>query len=204
MAIVLLRHGETALNASRVLQPEDTPLSERGRAQAKALANSLTKRSIAAIVCSDLLRARQTAAEISSTTGIVPTYSSLLQERNFGALRGTPYDALGFDPIAMQDAPSGGESMLQFQGRVAEAFAMLLDYAATRGEDLLVVTHALTIAGILQQHLQLPDGATMPRRLANTSVTAFELQPPHRISVLNDDQHLEREISDDTRGVAGV
>ena len=81
---------------------------------------------------------------------------------------------------------------------------MLLEYAAKHGEDLVVVTHGLMIAGILHQHLQLPAGVAMPRRLANTSVTAFELQAPHRISVVNDDQHLEREISDDPRGVAGI
>ena len=31
MAIFLIRHGETPLNASRVLQWPDTPLSERGQ-----------------------------------------------------------------------------------------------------------------------------------------------------------------------------
>ena len=37
MSIVLIRHGETDLNAARVLQWPDTPLGERGRAQARAL-----------------------------------------------------------------------------------------------------------------------------------------------------------------------
>ena len=204
MAIVLVRHGETALNVARVLQPEDTPLSERGLAQARAVARSMAKRSVAAIVCSDLTRARQTAHEISSATGIVATYSSLLQERNFGLLRGRAYDTLGFDPTVMEEAPSGGESRLEFHRRVAEAFAMLLEHAAKQGEDLVVVSHGLTIGGILSQHLQLPAGAELPRRLANTSVTAFELRPPHYISLLNCGQHLDRETSDDARGVAGI
>ena len=30
MGIVLVRHGETALNVARVLQPADTPLSASG------------------------------------------------------------------------------------------------------------------------------------------------------------------------------
>ena len=34
MSIILIRHGETAFNVARVLQPADTPLSERGIAQA--------------------------------------------------------------------------------------------------------------------------------------------------------------------------
>ena len=41
MTILLIRHGETALNAARIVQPADTPLSERGIAQARALARRL-------------------------------------------------------------------------------------------------------------------------------------------------------------------
>ena len=39
--ILLIRHGETELNAKRVLQPPETPLSERGVAQAERLARRL-------------------------------------------------------------------------------------------------------------------------------------------------------------------
>ena len=39
--IYLIRHGETALNANRTLQPAATPLSERGLAQAQRLAERL-------------------------------------------------------------------------------------------------------------------------------------------------------------------
>jgi len=62
MSILLIRHGETALNAARVVQPADTPLSERGAAQAAALARRLADFGIAAILSSDLPRAAQTAA----------------------------------------------------------------------------------------------------------------------------------------------
>ena len=34
MKVYLVRHGETPLNASRILQHPGTPLSERGAAQA--------------------------------------------------------------------------------------------------------------------------------------------------------------------------
>ncbi|HEY9095643.1 MAG TPA: histidine phosphatase family protein, partial [Hydrogenophaga sp.] len=38
MTIWLVRHGETELNAARILQPADTPLSSHGLRQAHALA----------------------------------------------------------------------------------------------------------------------------------------------------------------------
>ena len=69
MAIVLVRHGETALNAARVLQPADTALSERGIAQAHSLARRLVARGrIAAVLGSDLPRAKVATASGSEST----------------------------------------------------------------------------------------------------------------------------------------
>ena len=103
MAVILVRHGETALNAARVMQPAATPLSERGQAQALAVAQRLARRGgIGAIVSSDLPRAWLTAEAIAAALAMPDPPSALLQERNFGDLRGRPYDTLGFDPLVMQ------------------------------------------------------------------------------------------------------
>ena len=74
MTLLLIRHGETALNAARVLQPADTPLSARGAAQAEALAGRLAAwrgaprepggAPLAGILSSDLPRALATAEAI--------------------------------------------------------------------------------------------------------------------------------------------
>ena len=117
MAILLLRHGETALNAARVMQPADTALSERGRWQAEALAQRLAPNAdrppgaprISAVLSSDLPRAWFTALPIGQRCGVPVRASALLHERNFGDLRGQPYDTLGFDPLTMDGAPPGGE-----------------------------------------------------------------------------------------------
>ena len=37
MRLYLVRHAESVLNATRVVQPPDTPLSEIGRAQAERI-----------------------------------------------------------------------------------------------------------------------------------------------------------------------
>ncbi len=124
MAILLVRHGETALNAARVMQPVDTPLSVRGEAQARALGRRLAQRGgIGAILSSDLPRAWHTAAAIADVLALPIEPSARLQERNFGDLRGRPYDALGFDPLAMGAAPPGGESAADFAQRVAMVLA---------------------------------------------------------------------------------
>src|ERR1700746_1518412 len=99
MTILLVRHGETDGNAARVLQRPDVPLNARGMRQAEQLARRLSAHGFVHILCSDLLRARMTAAPIAALSGVTVEENPLLQERNFGDLRGTAYDALLEDPF---------------------------------------------------------------------------------------------------------
>ncbi|MEN9315806.1 MAG: hypothetical protein RIS35_2199 [Pseudomonadota bacterium] len=204
MSIILVRHGETPLNAARVLQPPDTPLSERGLEQAAAVARRLAGHRLAGILSSDLPRARMTAEAISSACGLPVAETVLLHERNFGDLRGLPYDSLGFDPIARDEAPPGGESMDVFRERVAAAFAQALRMRASLEGDLAVVTHGLVIKTLLRMHTVLPSGAEHPEHVANTSVTILEADAPYRVTLLNCARHLEGDARDDGRGVSGV
>src|SRR5437764_7482956 len=110
MTILVVRHGETDGNAARILQRPDVPLNARGMRQAELLARRLSGHGFVHILCSDLLRARMTAAPLAAISGIAIEENALLQERNFGDLRGTPYDALDYDPFGLDVAPPNGES----------------------------------------------------------------------------------------------
>ena len=90
MSIFLIRHGETLGNASRTVQLPDNPLSSRGVAQAERLARRLAREGITRIVSSDYARAAATAEHLQRATGAPVRHSPLLQERNFGDIRGTP------------------------------------------------------------------------------------------------------------------
>jgi broad specificity phosphatase PhoE len=201
--ILLLRHGETALNAARIMQPADTPLSARGQAQADALAQRLARRRIAAIVSSDLPRAWLTARPIGERCGLPIRPSALLQERNFGNLRGRPYDSLGFDPLAMGEAPPGGESAADFAARVRQAFAEMLALHAGLDGDLAVVTHGLLIRVLLDVALRLDAERLRDLQLANTSVSIFDAAPPHALSLLNCTLHLDADRGADERSLSG-
>lgn len=204
MSIILIRHGETALNAARVLQPADTPLSDRGRRQAEAVAMRLANAKAGRIISSDLTRAMQTAETIALRIGLAIGYSALLQERNYGDLRGCAYDGLGFDPVTMEQAPPAGESMAEFRSRVAQGLALMCQsHAATEG-DLVVVTHGFFIRTLLQQHLALAEGIDAPQRIGNTSVTVFCAEPPHRVTDMNNIDHLSFDLSDDVQAVSGL
>jgi broad specificity phosphatase PhoE len=67
MKIFLIRHGESIANAKGIHQGQryDVGLSEKGKEQAKKLAERLGNEKIEAIYASDLKRAHETAEEIN-------------------------------------------------------------------------------------------------------------------------------------------
>ena len=220
MTLLIIRHGETPLNVARVLQPANTPLSARGLAQAAALARRLAAADPAAlprqtadpaalprpvaIVSSDLPRALQTAQAIAAACGLTVLTSTLLHERNFGQLRGLPYDSLGFDPLSSEAAAPGGESLSDFKARCRQAWAWVLAQHTALGGPMAVVTHGLVILEWLQHGpLVLPADLELPERLANTSVTLASAGAPHRVQQVNRCDHLSGLTAEDGQSLSG-
>lgn len=207
MTLLIIRHGETPLNVSRVLQPADTPLSANGLAQAAALAQRLAGDAAlrpSALVSSDLPRALQTAQAIAAACGLPLLTSALLHERNFGDLRGRRYDTLGFDPLTSAEAPPNGESIPQFAARCAAAWAWVLQQQAALGGPLAVVTHGLVIRHwLLHGPLQVPATLTVPDRLSNTSLTVATAVAPHAVSLVDCTTHLSGAVQADAKSLSG-
>ncbi len=190
MTILLVRHGETAGNASRVIQRADVPLNERGMRQSEQLAQRLLNCGFVHVVCSDLLRARMTAAPLAARSGIAIEESPLLQERNFGDLRGVPYADLTEHPFGSDFAPPNGEDWLRFHSRVADAFDFIVSRRRSVKGALVVVTHGLVCRALVERHALLPEGVVAPERFDNTSVTVVHEDTPHAVSLINCTRHL--------------
>ena len=188
--IFLIRHGETAGNAARIVQLPDAALSPRGIAQAERLARRLAVEGIALILASDLARAMTTAEHVRQATGAPIAFDPLLQERNFGDLRGTPYSQIGFDPFAPDYEPPAGESWPIFHARVDRAWQAIQARAAEVDGPLAVVTHGLVCRSIAARHVVLPAGTAAPERWENTSVTIIDGPAPWRARLLNCTVHL--------------
>ncbi|HEY7039328.1 MAG TPA: histidine phosphatase family protein [Methylomirabilota bacterium] len=193
--VFLIRHGETLGNASRTVQLPDSPLSPRGVAQAERLARRLEREGIVAIVSSDFARATQTAERLSQVTGRPVEHDALLQERNFGDLRGTPYADLGLDMFAPGYAPPNGETWEAFHARVDRAWALIRARADAARGHLAVVTHGLVCRSLAGRHLVLPAGQVVPERWENTAVTILDApagrDDPWRVRLLNCIAHLD-------------
>jgi probable phosphoglycerate mutase len=203
MSIVLVRHGETDGNATRVLQPAETPLNALGLRQAERLANRLQDFGITQILCSDFPRAQMTAAPIAARLGLPVELTPLLQERNFGDLRGTPYSQIDGDPFALDFVPPNGESWAVFHERVAEAFAYIAAVRAklARGH-LLVVTHGLVCRAILARHVAWSEREPPPDRFHNTSVSILDPAAPYAVRLSNCCVHLDPPEDESFRGGA--
>jgi broad specificity phosphatase PhoE len=190
MLIFLIRHAETDSNAALVVQTAETPLSDRGHAQAERLARRLATEGVASILSSDLARAAMTAERVQAATGAALAFDPLLQERNFGAIRGMPYAEVGADIFAPGYAPPGGESWEAFHARVDRAWGRIREVAAAVEGNLAVVTHGLVCYSLVLRHVGQPRADAPPLRFGNTAVTVVDGEPPWGVSLLNCTAHL--------------
>jgi broad specificity phosphatase PhoE len=180
MSIYLIRHGETPGNRDRIVQVPETPLSDRGLDQAGRLAERLRLHPIRRILASDLARAHMTAQALSRALGLPVESEPLLQERNFGNVRGTPYDQLKEDLFGPAFAPPGGETWEEFYARVDLAWEKVRALASEIEGHLAVVTHGLVLHALAERHLVQPGDASprgrggAPRAIGNTSLTIVE------------------------------
>ena len=89
--LLLIRHGETDWNRQLRFQGQiDVPLNELGLAQADRLARHLSQSEwdqALELHCSDLLRARQTAAPMANERRVLQAQEGL-REQGFGVFEG--------------------------------------------------------------------------------------------------------------------
>ncbi|MFT4562305.1 MAG: broad specificity phosphatase PhoE [Gammaproteobacteria bacterium] len=161
--------------------------------QAERLGLRLKLRSIERILTSDYQRAKSTAETLAVHIGIPLIESENLRERNFGDIRGIPYDDLGDIDIFTPDfAPPNGESWAVFNARVDLAWQEVIAHAEPLTGDLAVVTHGLVLRSLLDRVLDVSDFDLEPDVVvANTSVTIVDRVSPWRVVELAGVAHLD-------------
>jgi broad specificity phosphatase PhoE len=91
--VFLVRHGQTEWNAQLLFRGrKDIPLNERGRGEARAIAEALSDRSIDAVYTSPLTRAVETARPIATVFELeVQTVQGLI-DISYGAWEGLTHE----------------------------------------------------------------------------------------------------------------
>jgi broad specificity phosphatase PhoE/ribonuclease HI len=195
----LLRHGQTEHTPERRFSgSSDLPLSELGRAEARAAARHLAGRGIDAVVCSPLQRCRETAQAAADVLGLPVEVDDDLRELDFGEWEGlTGDEARARNPLALRRffgatdvrAP-GGESIADVSARVGRARARILEKHA--GATVLVVSHVTPIKLFLAAGLGAGDDVVHRVFLEAASLCTVAWSTDGRTSVrlVNDTSHL--------------
>ncbi len=179
--IIIVRHGETQWNTAGIRQGHlDSRLTERGMAQAKALAARLSREKFAVLYSSDLGRAVQTAREIAQVTGHEIVTDARLRERHLGIFQGLNGDEIAAkypeERRLMRSQGPGyvipeGESMVQ---QVERNIGCLNELAAKhRGEQIVVVTHGGVVSGLFRHTLEISLAAPRRFEFVNAGINVF-------------------------------
>ena len=202
MNLLLIRHGQSVANSEGRLQGQlDSPLTDQGREQARALAHRLVREGwpVSAIHTSDLRRAAETAKLLGSALQAPLFLDQRLREYDVGMLTGLNEDEIKhmYPEIwhALVHSPRwpaipGEEGNHAFQKRIV---SMLDDIRSNHDQDgsVAVVSHGRTLGMILAQLLGIDPDRRTTFRFGNTSLSVVELHS-HRVVLasLNDLHHL--------------
>ena len=185
--IDLIRHGETASNASgRFRGTLDLPLTERGLEQADALARLLKRQRYSAYYSSPLTRARQTLQPLCDTHRTQMTVDPRLDNLQLPLWEGKSYEEVKRRwPEAYQQwltAPEtmnlGGHENLTDVGNRALA---LLDEIVSRyeGQQIVLCSHRSVLKPLLSLALGIQGQWFWRLNLDTGSVTRL-VHSPHR------------------------
>jgi len=168
-----VRHGESEGNAAgRFTGQTDSPLTQRGRQQAQAIADELSKIKFDRIVSSDLSRTRDTAQAIAKRHSLRVEVFPELREIDVGERTGKPFDEVRGLPSWTDDgfvAWPGGETLENVVARVLGVIERLV--RESPGKTILVVGHG-GVNRILLSHFLgiLPKLDRTPAPNTNISV----------------------------------
>lgn len=201
--VFLIRHGQSLGNAEgRFGGHTDTPLSPRGRKQARATTDALVSEKLTAIYASDLARSLETAAPLAKLTGLSVEPAAEFRERSVGVMEGLTFEEAAaqhpdqYAALLRRDFEHvllGGESYRQTLDRAARK----LDEAVARhrGGRIAIFTHTGTIC-ILALHimgaLDAPELKPVWIHSSNCGISRFDLRDDGyvRVATINDTRHL--------------
>ena len=172
MKLYFTRHGESEANVQQMFwdQPHGYGLTDRGREQARALADSLAGVGLVALYCSPILRAVQTAQIVGQRLNLTPEIEDALRERDVGILEGqkiSPENISLCWRITQQwmvydnhDVRfEGGESYNDIAARFMPFIGRLEGIYRDTEANVLLISHGQTLATMLPHLLSNVDWA---------------------------------------------
>lgn len=176
---------------------EAHPLSERGRAQARALGERFAESGVVAVYASPIRRARETAEAIAVVAGLEVIDEPGVREIAIGAMDGVPSEMTmrarleWLATVAMRDGSWTGIPGTEPSRDVRARMLRALDAIAARhpGRRAAVVSHAGAINAALGAIMETAHDFVFP--LANASVSVLRIGGGRRLLMsANETAHL--------------
>jgi len=195
--IILARHGESELNAKKIIQGHlDSDLTAEGIVQAHLLALEIEKLfKIEKIYTSDLRRAYKTAYTIADRLGLEIQQDSRLREMSFGDWEGRSYHEIHGEKFKnwlmnpLKYHLENQEPHEQFFNRLNSIWQEILN---SKEKEILVVAHGGTIQGLICIALEIGLQNLWAFKHTNASFSLLEYQNKKpQIKILNYTKHLD-------------
>ena len=169
--IYMIRHGQTEMNTRMLLQGRsDSPLNEKGIAQAQEAAERLKNIHFDFVFTSPLKRAVQTAELIAPS--VKPVVESRLIEMDYGPYEGLDLSHLPpeilwfFSDFVHNPAPTGMEQLSSVVARVGSFLEELRDLKG----NILISAHAISMKGMLEYLTPDAGGKYWSKNIGNCAV----------------------------------
>ena len=191
--LYLVRHGESEANAASVFAGQtDSPLTPKGREQAKVVATALRPIHFDRIVTSTLSRTKDTAAEIAAGRGVPVEAFADLNEIDLGDAAGKPFDEVrglpGYESDGFHQWP-GGESLDQVVTRAMRVIDRLA--AANPGTTICVVGHGGVTRILVSSFMGvLPKLIRVPATNTNITIVSHDPEQGYVVQEMFKDTHV--------------
>ena len=191
--LYLVRHGESEANAAGVFAGQtDSPLTAKGREQAKVVAKALRPVHFDRIVASTLSRTTDTAAEIAAGRGVPVEAFADLNEIDLGDAAGKPFDEVrglpGYESDGFHQWP-GGESLDQVVTRAMRVIDRLT--AESPGTTICIVGHGGVTRILVSSFMGvLPKLIRVPATNTNITIVTHDAERGYVVQEMFKDSHV--------------
>jgi phosphoserine phosphatase len=198
--IILTRHGHVEGITPARFRGGELPLTDLGRAQAKAVAERISQGwRPAMIYASPLQRCIATAAAIAEACGLGYATLAELRDFDYGEFTGRTHEEVRIAApdffAAWQASPQwvrfpGGDSLQDVAARTADVLRLVIERHAT--ETIVLVAHDSSSRALLLQLLNLPLSAYWSLVQEPCAINEIDLDDGHaRVRRINETLHLE-------------
>jgi broad specificity phosphatase PhoE len=207
--VFMVRHGDTVLSAEdRFAGVTDVELSEKGREEARRLAERLKGEKISAVYASPLGRTVETARILAAPHDLEVQTCDGFREISHGHWEGMkrheveekfPEEMAEWEKDPYTFAPSGGESGLAVTARALPALIALVRQHPA--ENILIVSHKATIRLLLSSLLGFDPRRyrdNLDQKPAALNIVDFRDPTRARLTLFNDTSHYDEDTIPDT------